>query len=370
MINELPAWMIPTVFGLFGLCIGSFLNVVIYRMPLGIPVNNPSRSYCPTCKTPIPWYLNIPVISWLMLRGKSACCGKAISPRYCLVEALTGGLFAWIGGIYGADSPAAAALLCLWLTMAICVIFIDAEHLIVFRRQTIIGALAAVGAGWFYPFIYVDQEVMSGADAVKAAALGGLAGYLLIRVIIETGKLLFGSWQAHYDAPAPWHLKEPATDMDEMELVIHDQSYGWSMLFHRESDKALFSGGRLLINGEQAATGDFYLYPDRIETADGQVFKLEEIKSAGGTLTNIHAKREAMGAGDAWIMMMIGCMGGWQATVFCIFIGSLLGIAQALISRLGFGKNMPFGPALLSAAIIWLLGGKQLWLMYLEFINL
>ncbi len=369
MIGELPAWMIPTIFGLFGACIGSFLNVVIYRMPLGIPVNNPSRSFCPKCKKPIPWYLNIPVFSWLILRGKSACCGGAISPRYCLVEALTAGLYAGIGYIYGPGSAVAATLLCLWLTMAICIIFIDAEHLIVYRRQTVIGALAAVGAGWFLPLIYVAPDVMTESDAIKAAALGGLVGYLLIRIIIEAGKLMFGSWQAHYDAPAPWHLKEPTTDMEEMELIINGQAHGWSMLFHRESDKAILSGGMLRINGEQTATGVFYLYPDRIETETGQTFKLEDIKSAEGTLTDIHAKREAMGAGDAWIMMMIGCMGGWQATVFCIFIGSLLGIAQAIISRSGFGKNMPFGPALLSAAIIWLLGGKQLWLMYLALIN-
>lgn len=89
MSDALPAWLIPLIFGLMGACIGSFLNVVIYRTPLGISVNDPARSFCPECEEPIPWYLNIPVLSWLTLRGKSACCGTRISFRYCFVELLT-----------------------------------------------------------------------------------------------------------------------------------------------------------------------------------------------------------------------------------------------------------------------------------------
>lgn len=65
--------------------------------------------------------------------------------------------------------------------------------------------------------------------------------------------------------------------------------------------------------------------------------------------------------------MMAGCVGGWQGAVFCLFIGSLLGIAQAVVSRMGFGKNLPFGPALLSAAFIWLLGGDRWWFLYIRF---
>ncbi len=59
-----------------------------------------------------------------------------------------------------------------------------------------------------------------------------------------------------------------------------------------------------------------------------------------------------------WILMMAGCVGGWQGALFSLFLGSLLGIVQAAVSRMGFGRNLPFGPALLSAALIWLLGGE------------
>ena len=61
-------WLIPAF--LIGSCIGSFLNVVIYRVPLGMSVNDPKRSFCPKCKKAIPMWLNLPMVSWLWLRGK------------------------------------------------------------------------------------------------------------------------------------------------------------------------------------------------------------------------------------------------------------------------------------------------------------
>lgn len=79
--------------GLLGLAIGSFLNVVLYRVPRGESVSHP-RSRCPRCQTPIAWYDNIPVISWLVLRGKCRACHEAISARYTLIELGTGVVFA------------------------------------------------------------------------------------------------------------------------------------------------------------------------------------------------------------------------------------------------------------------------------------
>ncbi|GAA2869252.1 prepilin peptidase [Microbacterium arabinogalactanolyticum] len=90
-----PAILFITVFAvLFGLAIGSFLNVVAYRVPAGIPLVRESR--CPRCDAGIRWYQNVPVVSWFALRGRCASCGRGISPRYPIVEALTAVFFALV----------------------------------------------------------------------------------------------------------------------------------------------------------------------------------------------------------------------------------------------------------------------------------
>src|SRR5258708_5933914 len=78
----------------FGACIGSFLNVVVYRYPLGKSLITPP-SHCPKCETPLRWYDNIPVFGWIFLRGKCRYCKTSISVRYPIVEAVTGLLFAF-----------------------------------------------------------------------------------------------------------------------------------------------------------------------------------------------------------------------------------------------------------------------------------
>ena len=77
------------VFFVFGCMVGSFLNVCIHRLPLGMSIVTPP-SHCPHCKYSIPWWLNIPLVTWLALRGRCKNCGAPISPRYFIVELLTG----------------------------------------------------------------------------------------------------------------------------------------------------------------------------------------------------------------------------------------------------------------------------------------
>lgn len=84
---------IAAIAGVVGLAIGSFLNVVIYRLPRGMSLSHPA-SACPSCGSPVRWFDNVPVLSWIVLRGRCRNCHRPISVQYPLVELATGALFA------------------------------------------------------------------------------------------------------------------------------------------------------------------------------------------------------------------------------------------------------------------------------------
>jgi leader peptidase (prepilin peptidase)/N-methyltransferase len=142
---------------LLGLLIGSFLNVVIWRVPRKLSVVRPP-SHCPQCETPIRPIDNIPVVAWLALRGKCRHCGNAIPVRYPLVEAGCGVLFAAVAARFGASWALPGYLVLTAALLAISII--DLEHFIVPDRITapltvsalaLLGlAAAADGTGWRY----------------------------------------------------------------------------------------------------------------------------------------------------------------------------------------------------------------------------
>src|SRR5271170_6583199 len=113
-----------------GACIGSFLNVCVYRIPLNRSGVHPS-SHCSACGAPIPWYNNLPIISWIVLRGRAACCGTRIDMRYCLVEAGTAFLFMAIWLKFGETDPVAAVLYAIMTGGLITACLIDLDHYII-----------------------------------------------------------------------------------------------------------------------------------------------------------------------------------------------------------------------------------------------
>jgi leader peptidase (prepilin peptidase)/N-methyltransferase len=126
---------------LFGLCFGSFLNVCIYRLPLGLSVVTP-RSACPGCKTPIAFYDNLPVLSWLILRGRCRHCKTKISPRYLLIELLTGLLFLacyWYFGL-----TLSTLKYCVFAFLLLGLIFTDAETKLLPDKLTLPGLALGV----------------------------------------------------------------------------------------------------------------------------------------------------------------------------------------------------------------------------------
>jgi leader peptidase (prepilin peptidase) / N-methyltransferase len=149
---DLPYWLMATCAVSLGLAFGSFLNVVIYRLPRGENLAYPG-SRCPGCGKPIRGWNNIPVLSWLLLLGRASCCGVRISPRYPLVEAL-GGLAGW-AVLETRVLPLAADMvwwkallvfLC-YFALALALIataFIDLEHMIIPDEVTLGGTLIGI----------------------------------------------------------------------------------------------------------------------------------------------------------------------------------------------------------------------------------
>ena len=125
----------------FGAIVGSFLNVVAYRLPRKESLSHPP-SRCPHCETPIKPYDNVPVLGWLWLRGKCRACEAPISPRYPLIEALTGLLCALCVFVYGADNDVWAPLL--FVLLLVPITLIDLEHHIIPNVLSGIGAVGAI----------------------------------------------------------------------------------------------------------------------------------------------------------------------------------------------------------------------------------
>ena len=178
---------------LLGACVGSFLNVCIHRLPRGVSIVRP-RSACPACAAPIAWYDNLPVVSFLLLRGRCRRCGAGISPRYPLVEGASAALF---GLLFAVRGPTVEwALEAFFGAAIIALILIDAEHQILPDAITLPGiALGLAGRpleAWL--------DAASKSDAVTAflrAAIGALSGYLLLYAMNGA----YRGWQALRSIP-------------------------------------------------------------------------------------------------------------------------------------------------------------------------
>ncbi|ETJ49835.1 N-methyltransferase [Pseudoalteromonas agarivorans] len=200
-------WFYLTTVGLISLCVGSFLNVVIYRLPLMMQrewqsecrllledelTNKPTQtntnepfnlvkpnSTCPKCKTAIKPWQNIPIISWIMLKGKCANCSNPISARYPIVEAITALLSLVIAYSFGATEHALLYIFVTWILVALT--FIDIDHMLLPDQLTLpLVWLALIAA--------VMGITISPGDAIVGAA----CGYLSLWSVFWLFKLLTG----------------------------------------------------------------------------------------------------------------------------------------------------------------------------------
>ena len=348
-----------------GASIGSFLNVCIYRLPLGLSVNKPKRSFCPSCKYQIPVRHNIPLVTWLALRGRCANCGARISFRYFGVELLTALLFlgiwlkVWSWG--RPDWPPQAWMLVLpyWIMAALFVVatFIDFEHFIIPDEITIGGTVAGVLLSLAIPTMQGrDDNIASGLWSL----LGAGAGFVALWLVTRLGKLAFGRKRRVFDHSAGFSWIRRG---EEADFTVGQDAMLWSEFFYRGNEQVLLQCRWLEIDGERFENASVRCECDWLHLGERkwELVKVDEIK---GEVTEITLPREAMGFGDVKFIACIGAFLGWKAVFFTIMsastIGALVGLTTIVAGRREWSTKIPFGPYLALGALIWLFVGPEL----------
>jgi leader peptidase (prepilin peptidase)/N-methyltransferase len=237
---------------LFGLLIGSFLNVCIVRLPEDESIVSPG-SHCRSCRAPVAWRDNIPVLGFVLLGGRCRSCGAPFSPRYAVVEVLTGILF---GLVAMRGLPLDETLLQMAICAAMVVItFIDIDHFLILNVITYPAIAISPLLAWLVGHISVTDSV--------------------IGIVVGGGGLYAFAWT-------------------------------YEKLRHREG----------------------------------------------------------MGLGDVKLLAMIGGLLGWQATLFSLFagsmIGSVVGLVAMILRRRGLDLEIPFGPFLAVASLLYMFAGPEL----------
>ena len=373
----------------FGACIGSFLNVVIWRMPRGLSIVYPP-SHCPGCSSLIAWYDNLPILSWLILRGRCRRCGVRISPRYLVMELLTGlmfvGLYAayfifhvrrlgagpgdWIGlGQFtltdgGPMFAAHAALLCCLLACSM----IDAKYYMiplgVMWTAAAIGFLACIARP--HPMLAAPVTPTTAAAALAAAAGLAAAIYAQHRLWLTPSFIDAGGRAV---GPDGQYLPMPQGESDAGVGATSADGINPRVEILREvvflAPAALLAAGawlalRLWPGLEQgwANLFDPALHPlagPRLACAAGSLtgFLLGGLWIwATRILATLAFGREAMGLGDVHILAAVGAVTGWAIPAMAFFLAPVFGLALAIylmVTRRG--RELPYGPWLATGTL-------------------
>jgi leader peptidase (prepilin peptidase)/N-methyltransferase len=340
------------VFFVFGSIVGSFLNVCIYRLPLGQSIVTPP-SHCPHCQYTIPWYLNIPLVTWLYLRGKCRNCGAPISTRYLLVELLSALAFMSCWLAYGRQSAGLALVYALFLAGLIIATFIDFEHFIIPDEITVGGAAAGFACSFFFPALHGQATVSA---ALRQSLLGLAFGAGIIYCILRLGKLVFGRHKVPLPADTKIIFSETAVHLPDMQIPYDD-------LFYRQSDAISLHARSVELVDRCYKNVRVRLAPSKLQIGDEEL-NPEEVPHLEVVTAEVVLPREAMGLGDVKFMAAIGAFLGWQAVVFCLMlssmIGSTVGVTLILLRRRQWSSRLPYGPYIALASACWIFGGKRL----------
>lgn len=171
MVNFGECGVFIVVF-ILGAIIGSFLNVCIYRIPAGISIVFPA-SRCPACLTNLRWYHNVPILGFLLLRGRCAFCGVKIPWRYPLVECLNAGLYVLVFSRFGFS--AITLVMFLFVAVLVVITFIDLDHQLIPDAISLPGIVVGFGCSFFLPWLSWQDSlfgILLGGGSLFAVAAG------------------------------------------------------------------------------------------------------------------------------------------------------------------------------------------------------
>lgn len=347
----IPFHFWSVVFFVFGSMVGSFLNVCIHRLPLGQSVVSPP-SHCPHCQYSIPWYLNIPLFTWLYLRGRCRNCRELISIRYFIVELLTGLTFlaCWLS--FGPQSALLALVYAIFIAGLIAATLIDFEHFIIPDEITIGGIVVGFLCSLIVPALHSTNSVLA---SLGQSLLGIAVGWGLIYAILRLGKLFFGRQRLELPAQARVVFGETALHLPDRDVPYED-------LFYRDSDTITLKA--LSVELLDRCYRDVVVQLSKPTLVIGEDrFSPEQVPHMEVVTSEVVLPREAMGFGDVKFMSAIGAFLGWKAVLFSLMvssiIGSVVGITLIVLQKREWSSRLPYGPYIALAAVIWIFGGRE-----------
>ena len=352
--DRIPEWFVNAAVFILGSIVGSFLNVCIYRIPRNESIVRP-RSHCPHCGAMIPWYHNIPLVSYIALHGRTQCCGKFFSTRYWVIELVTASLFLFL---WNSFPPLVASSYMVFTSLMIVATATDLEHYIIPDEITYGGIVAGLVCSALVP------ELQSESTHLRSfgMSLGGtLTAWLVLWGIVELGKLAFGKRKARF--PEPTEVTVTAE-----EISTPSEKLLWEDVLMRASDRLEFIGKNILFapaggasrSWEQAAVA---VTQEGVAIAE-EKFSFDQVGSLKAVTEELVIPREAMGFGDVKFIGGIGAFLGPTSLFFIILVsslaGSVIGLFLMATGRREWGGKLPYGPYLAFAAMLWMFFGPDL----------
>jgi leader peptidase (prepilin peptidase)/N-methyltransferase len=375
LFDGLPfAFFALTAF-IFGLLIGSFLNVVIYRVPRGESIAFPA-SHCGSCGNPVKPYDNIPLLSYAILGGRCRFCKAKISWIYPAVELLTGLLFLAVAWKVGVSWTAVIAMIFVAITISL--VFIDARHQLLPNVITYPAFLLFLSAPVFLRYFEMQSvnaaylhsirgSLPVNSSLLTAAAAGALIFLLaapLFWLMDRVDDVLFGKYFEWEEG-----TESAAETEEEKQIAAATERQHSTML------KMIFPVGALLgaawimlaFFSKQVGSTRWVAYQAAWESLLTAAIGALAGAAIIWTLRALYfytRGAEGMGLGDVKLMAVIGAFLGWQSAVIVIILGSLMGSVVGLIlarrSADGLKTAMPFGVFLGPASIIALFFGSAI----------